>query len=255
MIKKILSVVLLAAVLMTSICAFAEPEAAPATEVPAEAVPAEEAPATEEAAEEVPAATAEPQESAYVSIKQQLEQMGALNDEKEQKLEIKSVEYNGKGKLTVTIENKSDLNFEGTFVLEGDEKTKIAFTSDNANVKGKPVNTEDRVHMFNFTIPADETVVFEEEIVTESKKPVLNLCVQYIEYGSQPMGVDDIYTIYKEDVVKGISKTSGGSFGAVMGKIGGYLLDNILSVIALIVSLVALLLVLLGSKKKNESRR
>ena len=247
MIKKILGVILLALVLMTSMCAFAEPEAVPATEVPTtEAAPAEEVPA-----EEVPQAPAEPQEQAYVTIKQQLEQMGALNNKKDHKLEIKSVSYNGKDKLTVAIENKSDINFEGNFVLEGDEKTKVAFTSDNTNVKGKPVKTEDRLRMFNFTIPAKETVIFEEEIVSESKKPGLNLCVQYVEYGTQPMSADDIYTIYKEDILKD-AKTSGGSFGVVMGKIGGYLLDNILSVISLIISLIALLFALLGNKKKND---
>ena len=118
MIKKILGVILLASVLMTSMCAFAEPEAVPATEVPATEVPATEAAPVEEVpAEEVPQAPAEPQEQAYVTIKQQLEQMGALNNKKDHKLEIKSVSYNGKDKLTVAIENKSDINFEKLLLL------------------------------------------------------------------------------------------------------------------------------------------
>ena len=140
MIKRILSVVLLVALLTTGICAFAEPEnAAPATEAAQEAK-------TGEAAEAKEAAPAVPQ---YTPIKELMEKSGMSIDKKGQKhpVCVSSASFDKKaGVINFTIANASDKDYKVAYVMETDENSAFqVIDMQQYSTSGNAVPSENRM--------------------------------------------------------------------------------------------------------------
>ena len=114
--KKILSIVILVAMLATGICAFAD---------------------------KAETTTAAPAEPAYVSLKDQVGP--SIEDKKDQKIEVTAVSYKANGKLAITVANKGKADYIGVYAVEGDEKTKIAYFTESKEIAGKAIETKERL--------------------------------------------------------------------------------------------------------------
>ena len=256
MIKRILSVVLLVALLTTGICAFAEPEtAAHATEAAQEAK-------TGEAAEVKEAAPAVPQ---YTPIKELMEKSGMSIDEKGKKhpVCVSSASFDNKaGVINFTIANASDKDYKVAYVMETDENSAFqVIDMQQYSTSGNAVPSENRMcsSISQVTIAAGEKVNVQEKVVAKGKKaPKFNIFVQYSpENGvvsnmeALEAGMGEGY-LYVEDMTNPASlKATAASGSSVFAKIGAYLLHNILAIIAILLSAAALLL----SCKKNCAKK
>ena len=256
MIKRILSVVILVAILATSICAFAEPETA---EPQAEAQQTTEA--TTEATGEAQAEPAAPEAPAYVPIKTLMEQSGMATDDEGKKhpVEVTSAAFDAKeGIITFVISNASDKDYKAAYIIECDENSVFqVMDMQQYSGSGNTVTKEERMcsGLGQLTIEANGKATIKEKVIAKGKKaPVFNIFVQYSpvnavasHYEAIESGMGDGF-LYREDITnpKNLKAAAGGS-GAVFGKIVDYILDNIIALIALILSAVLLVMNL----KKN----
>lgn len=252
--KKILSVVILVVMLATSLCAFAEP----ATEVPATTdaqptdatgqVPVEEVPAGEVPTEAAPA------EPAYTPIKDLMAQSGMSveNQEKNPPVCVTSATFDKKsGAVTLVITNVSSKEYKVAYVMETDENGVFEVVDvQQYSMNGTAVAKEDRMcsSLGQVTIPAGEEVEVKEKAIAKNGTPKFNLFIQYTpaeatvsNQEALKSGLGEGYT-YIEDVMnpKNLKNAASGAKGGALGKIGKYLLDNILAVIALIIALLLL---------------
>ncbi len=249
MIKRILSVVLLVALLTTGICAFAENEAAPATEAAQEPVETKEA------------APAEPE---YTPIKELMEKSGMAVDEKGKKhpVCISSAKYDEKtGVITFVIANTSDKEYKVGYIIETSEGAAFqVLDMQQYSTTGNAVPSEERMcsSISQVTIAVGDTVKVQEKVIAKGKAPKFNIFVQYSAANgvvshmeALEAGMGDGY-LYVEDITNPASlkgKASGAS--NVFAKIGAYILHNILAIIAILLSAAALLL----SCKKNCAKK
>ena len=252
MIKRILSVVILVAILATSICAFAEPETAE---------PQAEAQQTTEATGEAQAEPAAPEAPAYVPIKTLMEQSGMATDDEGKKhpVEVTSAAFDAKeGIITFVISNGTDKDYKAAYIIECDENSVFqVMDMQQYSGSGNTVTKEERMcsGLGQLTIEANGKVTIKEKVISKGKKaPVFNIFVQYSpvnavtsHYEAIESGMGDGF-LYRQDITnpKNLKAAAGGS-GAVFGKIVDYILDNIIALIALILSAVLLVMNL----KKN----
>jgi len=187
MMKRIISVLMLAIILLTGTVAFAEPT----NEAP-------EADGQVEENADIALIEEEPEET-YVSLGEYFESIP--EEYKGQDLFVKDAEYNREDEtLEIIIANKSKKSYKFYYYIDGDEE--VAFPK---NYYGYVMPSRDLESPELIEIKAGEELSIVEDVFAEDKEPEINVLVQYMDANIKSnKDANEItpFFAYAEDVLK-----------------------------------------------------